>query len=661
MYNKSIYDNPYRDNSPDSPSLYKQPEITDSIKKNDKLQTVEIEKGEIVAKPDLAALYKAQGKKHSGGGIPTYVEPNSFIYSDDKSLAFTKEDHELMELKLGGTTKRQKNTPAEVLKRNVDVKHYNRLINNLEDPIANDITKKSSALMLAKYQESLGKIAFIQEAKKQFQDGIPDFAADTAPVYDANLKKEIKEQPQYMKYGGQLLPKMARGGNPYDDDSLIEECPCGRNPTTGKCNSPCSDNQIKEAISKATLVTRDKVRGMNLVGSQNNYTAFQQGTNPSTGKIIQTAGAKDPNWAQTVKTPAYQAWLRTPRGQKHLMDSGQKSVPGSNDYKMIFSPEKIPFTAKPAMGIPGIPVGPKINFPGPINPTPKVNPAPELKTQPSSPYNPEVGMSFDQTLNLGYSALQAASVKRYDPMRSQIRSTVPEFEQYNVQGAINQIQGSSNNAFNASRTLNPYLANAANQETLMKTLDATNSTYSQYDERNRGVANQQAQATANVRNGDLQANLGFDAKYYDQTVASNQNFDDLKSAANNETVGLWNRYRGQNRQLQEFLSQQPIAGSVPIRDKNGKIVRYQDMPLYGYDSWKGNTYKTEAGNIMNSRTTPQQSQYQRQYAELMQKIIQSGDARAMAVLFNSLDNKGNVFTGNAGTQYKKGGRVNPYN
>ena len=116
---KSKYQNPYNSENTDA-SLYKQPEITDTIKENEDIQTVEIEKGEIVAKPNLAALYKAQGKTHARGGIKTYLEPDSFVFSNDKSMALSKEDHELMELKKGGTFKWKKNTPAEVVKRNVD-------------------------------------------------------------------------------------------------------------------------------------------------------------------------------------------------------------------------------------------------------------------------------------------------------------------------------------------------------------------------------------------------------------------------------------------------------------------------------------------------------------------------------------------------------------
>ncbi len=640
MY-KSNYENPYRDTNTKNvdPSLTRDPNITTSIKKNDDIQTAEIEKGEIVAKPDLVALYKAVGKKHNAGGIPTYLEPDSFVFSNDNSMAFNKKEHDAMELKMGSKMNKSNNTPAEVLKRNIDIEHYNKLNNNLKDPLLDDIGKRSSALMLSKYQESLGKIAFLQEAKKGFEEGIPDFAKDSAPVYDTDVKTNIKEQTQYMKYGGSLLPKMFTGGNPYE---LDVECQCGRDQVTKKC-LPCSADQLNDLIPQARIATPNSIKGMNLLGNTPQGAIYHTGTDPSMQKTTlfsRTPGPQMSNadWLKYTHTPERMAWVK----------AHQIANPGTNDLALV-----------PTLTMPG-----KMNVKisqgelGYNNPAP----VPDMQSQPAKPYNPYVGMSSDQTLNLGYSALQAAMVKRYDPMRPQIKSPLLEQEYYNSQGALNSAYGAGNTAYDASRVLNPYLANAANQETTGKLLDNSNNIISQYAERNVGVGNLQNQTNHQTQVADLQANIGFDKGYYDQTVAARQNFDDLKSAANNETMSLYNNYRGQNRQLQEFLSQQRIAGNVPIRDKKGNITGYQEMPLYGYDSWSGRSYKTPAGNILNARAMPQQSQYLNVYNNLLQKAMDGTITKEQAIALNSLD--GFISSKNSGLsqQYKKGGRVrNPYN
>jgi hypothetical protein len=111
----------------DVPSINGEATINTNIKDNPYRANVEIEKGEIVLQPDLTALFKAQGKKHSGGGIDVNLKPNAFIFSDDKSLALTKEDCETFELEKydkGGKYKAKDYTPAKMLKKKIDIEHF---------------------------------------------------------------------------------------------------------------------------------------------------------------------------------------------------------------------------------------------------------------------------------------------------------------------------------------------------------------------------------------------------------------------------------------------------------------------------------------------------------------------------------------------------------
>ena len=195
------------------PSINDQDKINQTIKENPYRSNVNIEGGEIVLQPDLSALFKASGNKHSRGGMDVYLRPDSFVFSDFKDLAFNEEDHKMMELKEGGNFNKINNTPAQVLKRNVDVKHYNTLVNNTIDAKQDDLAKKSSIMMLEKYVKTLGNIAYLQEEKKGFPSGIPPVAMGTAPVYDPNKKEEIIESKQFAKYGGTISnPYMQTGG-----------------------------------------------------------------------------------------------------------------------------------------------------------------------------------------------------------------------------------------------------------------------------------------------------------------------------------------------------------------------------------------------------------------------------------------------------------------
>lgn len=197
----------------DLPSIHSDnPKIGDTIKENPYKSNVEIEGKEVVLQPDMSALFKAVGKKHSGGGMDVYLKPDSFIFSNDKTLAFGEKEQKLFEFKKGGNFRPAKNTPSEVLKRNVDIKHYNTLVSNIKDPKKDDLAKKSSALMLQKYVDTIGNVAYLQEAKKDFPQGIPPFSAGTAPIYNNDTKDGIMESKQYSKYGGKVESAYAQLG-----------------------------------------------------------------------------------------------------------------------------------------------------------------------------------------------------------------------------------------------------------------------------------------------------------------------------------------------------------------------------------------------------------------------------------------------------------------
>lgn len=95
-------------------SIYDEPNISSTIKENPYAANVELEgkgkgrKGEVVLRPDGEALHDVVGKRHYAGGVETWLPEGSFVFSDFKDLAFNKRDHELFELKEGGTYKKKR-------------------------------------------------------------------------------------------------------------------------------------------------------------------------------------------------------------------------------------------------------------------------------------------------------------------------------------------------------------------------------------------------------------------------------------------------------------------------------------------------------------------------------------------------------------------------
>tara|TARA_R110002020_G_scaffold29814_1_gene94167 strand:- start:26502 stop:29702 length:3201 start_codon:yes stop_codon:yes gene_type:complete len=109
-------------------------------------------------------LYNIAGNRHSSGGTPLNLPPQSFIYSDTASMKLTKD--ELLEM---GIASKKKITPAKVSKKY----DLNKYIGVLNDPNSDHIAVDTAEYMLDKNKKKLSQLAFIQEAKKGFEEGVP--------------------------------------------------------------------------------------------------------------------------------------------------------------------------------------------------------------------------------------------------------------------------------------------------------------------------------------------------------------------------------------------------------------------------------------------------------------------------------------------------------
>jgi hypothetical protein len=109
-------------------------------------------------------LYNIGGKRHSEGGTPLNLPPQSFIFSDTSSMKLNPS--ELAEM---GIDSKKKITPADVSKKF----QLNKYISILDDEHADKISKNTAEYMLQKNKEYLSQLSFLQEAKKEFDDGVP--------------------------------------------------------------------------------------------------------------------------------------------------------------------------------------------------------------------------------------------------------------------------------------------------------------------------------------------------------------------------------------------------------------------------------------------------------------------------------------------------------
>jgi hypothetical protein len=109
-------------------------------------------------------LYNITGPRHGSGGVPMFLPEQSFVFSDTQKMKMNRQ--ELAEF---GIESRKKMTPAQISKKY----QLNEFIGAMRDEDADPIKIKSAELMIDKNQKSLSKLAFGQEAKKNFADGVP--------------------------------------------------------------------------------------------------------------------------------------------------------------------------------------------------------------------------------------------------------------------------------------------------------------------------------------------------------------------------------------------------------------------------------------------------------------------------------------------------------
>lgn len=568
------------------PNSYKE-EINTSIHAIDKEKAnAEIEKGEIVFSPETLILQKASGKKHSSGGTPVKLDEGSFVFSDFKKLGLNKKDIERMEFKKGGSYKPANNTPSKILNREIDIKHHNNMINILRhDKDHDDITKTSVNLMLKKNMEKIGQVGYIQEEKKEFPEGHPEFSKGTAPVYSNMTDDDIDKSEQFkpMKYDPYLdkfkmggLKKMYTGGLEYE-----YSCPCGRG-LNGQC-LPCPDGSpLANPYIKAAPL-------FNTVPPKYNQIANNDGT-----KLVSYSNrgplASAPDWRRIYANLSPKRKAEVDAEAKANKAAGGrdrfgKLVP-ANDFVLHRNDQVMPLLS--SRGIP-TPIPETI---APLKMGPIGEAVGEIKSE-VRPTTYHVGVPLWEKINATLPFLQAAKVKTYLPLRQHQESVIPQLQNIDDQPLLNNINQSYFNAANQNRLqTNSGSAIAGNEQLSGNRLDSLNSAVANILSQNVQVQNNQRIKAAESLNTDAVANRALDRSFYDQTITALQNRDDLKDFKNNQ--GLTNvnaaieknqAFNSQLNSQQQYQTDEQIgtnADGMPIFRSR---ALYEAQPnLFGYDT-----------------------------------------------------------------------------
>jgi hypothetical protein len=150
-------------------------------------------------------LYDIKGPRHSKGGVPLYMPPQSFFYSDTPTMKFKRD-----ELADFGIKSKKGITPAKISK--MPGFQINEYYGALKDEFVDPIMRNSAELMIDKNKMNLSKLAFAQEAKKKFEDGVPTasypylVSQGQDPIEFTQRIEEISRQEAEMKALAALPP-----------------------------------------------------------------------------------------------------------------------------------------------------------------------------------------------------------------------------------------------------------------------------------------------------------------------------------------------------------------------------------------------------------------------------------------------------------------------
>ena len=148
-------------------------------------------------------LYNIGGKRHHSGGTPLNLPDQSFIFSDTSKMKLNKG-----ELKEMGIDSEKKITPAKVSKNY----NLNKFIEVLDNPHSDKISVDTAEYMLDKNKNKLSQLAFIQEAKKGFEEGVPLAAHPYLKAQGINpgeyamKMKEVNMQEEQARQGLEMPP-----------------------------------------------------------------------------------------------------------------------------------------------------------------------------------------------------------------------------------------------------------------------------------------------------------------------------------------------------------------------------------------------------------------------------------------------------------------------
>jgi hypothetical protein len=606
---------------------------------------VEAEKGEFLFKFDAGGIFKIAGKKHSQGGTPLKVDSGDFIFSNDKKLAITKKEAEVFKLKFSERGKHL-NTPAKLLDKEIDAKKYNKFLAVLNDPNADPISKTTAQLMLGKYMEKIGQLGYLQEAKKNFPQGLPTFAEGTAPVYANEVKDAEDKAKMFAKQGGTYLPQAQLGlyGKPFG----VQKQPKSGSSTS----SPRQDRYI---------------------GVRPPYpTAWKNYFDKTENKQYSAPDWIDPK--TFYETPGLIDFMKTLDSAPGIDNDLKKADDAWWGYRHQAAFNKFFPNGRPQTPITGT-VGPvtdktgtKYNIPNlpeealPATPgaagdqNPKPNSYNAVPTVPFQGFN--IGMNAAEVLSGIAPYMAAMSQPTYYDMLTQKYSPNIRLERATNSQEVNQIQQQTSLAQKEMfANLPGGIAALASADLRANELSNINRSNQATDNVNAGVENQEAMVNYQTDQQDNLFNLQNIHQTYNNNVLAQQRKNEMLT---NGAIQSTNNFLAIKGNL-DTLNQQATAAVLPYlseidaMDANGNPIKVQVPPI----TLNQNRMPVPTGfgsldsvGVRNLANTPDSTDYKSAYEYFINKGVSPDKAsQAATIIFYGRNGQKGAQSYNAANPY----------
>lgn len=490
--------------------------------------SIEVERGEYIIPPDMSALYKVGGQKHSKGGTPVYAKGGEYVVSDYVTMPVGLQEM----LGFEATSRKKKdNTIAALLSKKVDAKEYNRLSKIIQDDLSGkDVDKFELATArnrMPLYQEYVSKAALGGELSKAIQGKEFQIPAIAEPALQTiaitSRRDEVEKEPLAQARMGGMLDQYQVGNSvkvkPSELQSYLDKGykPDPNRPGYYTLTTPGSTENIPGTMGsgKSIVITKRAPKNVSyedVLANPALYQSFLKSSGWSQAPESEARGAWN-TWWTTKERPIYTPGtsVKKPDVTSEIFVEGD---PFGNNGPQLTSTTPPVLQYTPTTG------GSSSSFKTEETPTGKTiqitGKSPEWQKSWTSGDQPWWAQNVLQTGLLAADWLNREDIYPWEPT---VNLVAPQATFRSPRQAIAAVQSQAADARRAAAMFaGPQRFASVSQNIAAQTIPGVLQAEAGVNQANQAIANQMSQINADVSNKQALANAERALRLYDKTT-----------------------------------------------------------------------------------------------------------------------------------------------